>query len=82
MASLSQKYVGRLDIPMDDPGGMGHIERIRDLDPNPEISLSSSVQGAPGDAVLQRQPFEKLHRNKGRGRPLRRCRGSCRCWDG
>jgi hypothetical protein len=48
---------------MDDPLGVGGVQRIRELDP--ELQQFLRLEGLPGDAVLQRLPLQQLHADEG-----------------
>ena len=63
MVSLSDENVGRLDVAVDDPRGVGGIERIGDL--NSERQQRFHLQGAPGDALLQCGALQVLHHDEG-----------------
>ncbi len=52
-----------LDIPMNDPLGVGRIQSIRELDADLQELLR--LEGLPGDAVLERLALQKLHGDEG-----------------
>ena len=56
------EYVGRLDIAVDDSSGVRCIERVRNFDSQLQHFLKR--QRLAGNAVLQRLPLEKFHRNE------------------
>ena len=51
--------VGGLDVAVDDARGMGGLECVRDLDPQPEHRIACERTG--GESVLQRRALEVLH---------------------
>ena len=51
--------IRRLDVAVDDPGGMRRLERVGDLDGERQQQID--LERAPGNAMLQRRPVEKLH---------------------
>src|SRR4029077_12800989 len=63
VAPLSDKYVGRLNVPMNDSLAVSRSECVRNL--NPPFKHLLKRKGLAGDVVLQRLPVEKLHRNEG-----------------
>ena len=63
MAALADKDVGGFDVAVDDALGVGGVERVRDLDR--ERQERFNFQRTPRDAVLQRQPVQKLHNDEG-----------------
>jgi len=63
VTSLGDKDVGRLDVAVHDSGGMCSIERIGDLDPQPQNLVH--FHRARADPVFQGHPFEKLHGDEG-----------------
>src|SRR5438132_32258 len=62
MASLSDKNVGRLNVPVDDAFGVGGVERIRDLDTQPQQKFH--LQGLRADVVFQSRALQMLHDNE------------------
>ena len=79
VAALGDENVGGLDVAVDDAFGVGGIERVGNLDGQRQNQLG--FQRTPGDAVLQRQPIQKLHGDEGSPVAARRFRRWCRCWD-
>ena len=51
--------VGRLDVPVHNPGGVGRVQPVRDL--NTQIEDFLDLQAAVLDVVLQGLPREQLH---------------------
>ncbi len=68
LPAIGHEDVGRLDVAMDDVLRVRGIERVRNLDPQLDELLGS--ERPPGDAMLQRLPFEELHHDKGLTRVL------------
>ena len=62
MPALGHKYVGGLNVPMNDSFGVRGIERVGDLDSEREQCVQFHMTA--GDAVLKRRAFQKLHRNE------------------
>ncbi len=60
--ALGDKYICRLDVPVDDAFGMRCIKRVRNFDPPGQHLLD--WQRLAGNAVLQRGAFHEFHRNK------------------
>src|SRR5260370_41602600 len=60
---LGDKYVGGLDVPMNDSLAVGRIECVRNLNPPFEHFLKR--KRLAGNVVLHRLPVEKLHGNEG-----------------
>ena len=63
MTALRDENVCRLDVPVDDARSMGGIKRVRDVNSQRQDGLD--FQRPAADAVLERQPFEILHRDEG-----------------
>jgi len=61
--ALGEKYVGGLDVPMNDSLVVGRTKCVRNL--NPQFKYFPERKWLAGNAVLQRLPAEKLHRNEG-----------------
>ena len=59
VAAAGDEQIRRLDVAVDDPGGVRRLERIGDLDR--ECQQQVDVERAPGDTMLQRRPVEELH---------------------
>ena len=59
VAASGDEQIRRLDIAVDDPGGMRRFERVGDLDRQWQQLIE--IERAPGDAMLQRHALEKLH---------------------
>jgi hypothetical protein len=53
--------IGRFDVAMNDSLGVGGVQRVGEVDA--ERKEGFHFQGAPGDVVLQRRAFQKLHGN-------------------
>jgi len=62
VATLGDEDVGRLDVTVDDPLGVGGVERVGDLDPQSEENVQ--LQRSGPDAVLQRLAVHVLHREE------------------
>ena len=62
LTALGNEDVRRLDVPMHDPFRVRGIERIGHFDGQREQGLG--VHGLAGDAMLQRDPIQKLHGDK------------------
>ena len=60
VASLVEEHVGRLDVAVDDPGGVGGGERRRDLPPEPG-SLCGRHRSDAAEVVGERAPGDQLH---------------------
>ena len=63
MAALGDKYVGRLDIAVDDAIGVGGIKGIGDL--NAERQNLVGLERAIGDAMFERYAVKELHDDEG-----------------
>src|SRR5208337_2830856 len=63
MAALGDENIGWLDVAMNNSFGVGGVECIRDLDAERHQGLH--FQRTTGNAVLQRQPVQKLHDDEG-----------------
>ena len=63
MSARSYKNIGRLNIAMDNAGGMRGIEGVRDIDAKRE--KQRNFQRTARDSVLERSPIQKFHRDKG-----------------
>src|SRR5260370_40706861 len=63
VALRGDKYVGGLDVPMNDSLAVGRIECVRNLNPPFEHFLKR--KRLAGNVVLHRLPVEKLHGNEG-----------------
>jgi hypothetical protein len=63
VAALGNKDVRRLDVAVDDAFRVRGVERIRNLNRQPKQNVG--LDGPAGNAMLQRQPVEKLHHKKG-----------------
>ena len=59
MAAAGDEQIRRLDVAVDDPGGVRGLERVGDLDRERQQQIG--LERAPGDAMLQRRPVEELH---------------------
>src|ERR1017187_1291506 len=59
MPTLGDKDVGGLDVTVDYAFGVGCVQCVGNLDGQRENQFG--FEGTPRDAVLQRQPVEKLH---------------------
>jgi len=77
---FGDKYIGRLDVAVSDPFGVGSIERVSNLDGERKNQLG--LHWTPGDGVLQRHAVQKLHGDGRLRRAGRQFRKSCRCSDG
>src|SRR5215469_7102226 len=62
VAAGGDKNIRGLDVAMDDPPRMGRIERVRHFDAPVKEQIQRN--GFAFDAVLQRRPIEKLHRDE------------------
>ncbi len=62
VTALGDEDVRRLDVPVDDPFGMGGIEGIRNFDGERENQVR--FQRTIADAMLQRHAVQKLHNNE------------------
>src|SRR5690349_1901960 len=60
--AISDEDVGRLDVTMNDPLGVGRVERISDL--HAEIADSFDSKGLALNAVLKSYAIKKLHSDK------------------
>src|SRR5207245_6027481 len=65
MAAPGHEYVRRLDVTVNDTLGMSCLEPFRSL--NGKVEELTHLERTVGDAVLQRCPFQKLHRDEGLG---------------
>src|SRR5207244_12092338 len=65
MAAPGHEYVRRLDVTVNDTLGMSCLEPFRSL--NGKVEELTHLERTVGDAVLQRCPFQKLHRDAGLG---------------
>ncbi len=63
VTSLGDKEIGGLDVAVHDSGGVRRIERICNLDPEPQHLVN--FHRPPADPVLQGHSLEKLHRDEG-----------------
>jgi hypothetical protein len=63
--AIGHEYVCRLNVAMNDTFGVRCFERIGDL--NGETEEHAHFQRAGTNAMLQRGPFQKLHRDEGLG---------------
>ena len=59
VAAAGDEQIRRLDVAVDDPGGVRRLERVGDLDRERQQQID--LERAPGDAMLQRRPVEELH---------------------
>jgi hypothetical protein len=59
VSALGDEDVSRLDVAMHDPGIVGRVERIGDLDGDGKQAVK--IEGTCGDEVLKRQTIEELH---------------------
>jgi hypothetical protein len=59
MSALGDKYIGRLDVAVDDTSGVSCVERVGYVDGDGEKNFR--FQRTPRNAMLQRQPIQKLH---------------------
>jgi hypothetical protein len=59
VATVGDEQIRRLDVAVDDPGTVCGLERVGNLDR--ERQQHVDLERAPGDAMLQRHPVEKLH---------------------
>ena len=62
MPALGDKYVCGLDVAVDDSFGVRRIQCVRNL--NPQLQHFLKRERLAGNAMLQRLPVEKLHRNE------------------
>jgi hypothetical protein len=62
VSALSDKDIGRLDVPVDDAFCVGCVERVRNLDSQRQDQLG--FHRSPIDAMLQSQPIQKFHGNE------------------
>ena len=62
MAADGDEQICRLDVAVNDAGGMRSLERIGDLDREPQ--QPTDLERAFADAMLQRHPVEELHDEK------------------
>ena len=63
VAAFGDKNIGGLDVAVDDPLGVGSVQRVGDLDS--ERQNEFGFQRTPSDALLQRHPVQKLHGDEG-----------------
>ena len=63
LAVFGDEDIRRLDVAMDDALGMRRIERVGNL--NSQVEQEVDRQRLAVDAMLERLPLEKLHREKG-----------------
>jgi len=63
VAAFGDKNIGGLDVAVDDPLGVGSVQRVGDLDF--ERQNEFGFQRTPSDALLQRHPVQKLHGDEG-----------------
>src|SRR5271169_155230 len=61
--ALCDKNVGRFDVAVNDSFGMSGVQSVGDLNRQREQNIR--LDRFSVDAVLQRLPVEKLHRNEG-----------------
>ena len=59
VAAAGDEHIRRLDVAVDDPGGVRRLQRVGDLDRERQQQID--LERAPGDAMLQRRPVEELH---------------------
>ena len=57
--AAGDEQIGRLDIAVNDPGGVRRFQRVGDLDRERQEPID--LERAPGDPMLQRHPVEELH---------------------
>ncbi len=57
--AAGDEQIRRLDVAVDDAGGVRRFERVGDLDRERQQLID--LERAPGDAMLQRHPLEELH---------------------
>jgi hypothetical protein len=62
MTALRNEDVGGLDVAMDDAFAVSGVEGVCDL--NGQHQQSLGFQRTPGNLMLQRQPFQILHRHE------------------
>ena len=62
MVALGDENIRRLDVAMDNVLGVGRLERVGNF--NRQTSKAIAVRLDEGDAVFQRRPFQKLHRDE------------------
>ncbi len=62
MPSFCNEDVGGLDIPMNDPSGVGCIKSVCNLDGEGQNHFG--VHWSACNTMLQRQPVQKLHGDK------------------
>ena len=63
MSALGDKDVRGFDVAVDDAFRVGGVERVGNLDRQPEQNIG--FDRSAGDAMLQRHPVEKFHDQKG-----------------
>ena len=63
MATLSHEEVCWLDVPVDDPFGVGRVEPVRYLDG--QVKNGFDFHRPTADAVFQRRTVQILHCNEG-----------------
>jgi len=59
VAAFGDENIGRLDVTMDDTLDVGSVERVCNLYRQAQQNIG--VDGPSTDAMLQRQPVQKLH---------------------
>ena len=62
MVALGDENIRRLNVAMDNVLGVGRLERVGNF--NRQTQKQSQFDGTEGDAVFQRRPFQKLHRDE------------------
>ena len=76
-----EHHVLRLDVAMDDPGGVRGAQRGRDL--NGDVERLTQREAGRGEPLPEGLPLDVLHRDVVLAvARLDRARGSCRRWDG
>ena len=63
MAPVRHKNIRWLDVAVDDPPRVRHIQTVSDL--NRQVEQCFNLEGLAFDTVLQRLPLQQLHGNKG-----------------
>src|ERR1700675_4865047 len=61
--ALGDKNVCGFDVAMDDPFGVGRVQRIGNL--NRQAEQNVGLEGLSGDPMLERQSIQKLHHDEG-----------------
>src|SRR5208282_396095 len=62
VAAFGNKNIGGFDVTMNDPLGVGGVECVRNLDSQRQQGFD--FQRTTGNALLQRHPVQKLHRDE------------------